>query len=67
MVEHENGRESKDINDFIELLHIIRYVENNVYLQIALNLSSQSTDWIVKIRNFLPEFESVFHQYHLFA
>lgn len=33
IAEYENGRIPKDASDFIELLHIIRYVENNVYLK----------------------------------
>lgn len=37
------------------------------YPSLPMKLSSQGTDWIEKIRNLLPELESVFHQYHLFA
>lgn len=37
------------------------------YPSLPMKLSSQGADWIEKIRNLLPEFESVFHQYHLFA
>lgn len=31
VAEYENGREPLSANDFMELLHILRYVENNVY------------------------------------
>lgn len=44
------------------------YLRNEYgYPSLPMKLSAQGTDWIEKIRNLLPEFESVFHQYHLFA
>lgn len=37
------------------------------YPSLPMKLASENTDWIEKIRILLPEFESVVHQYNLFA
>lgn len=60
-------RNGRSIEDAITKFYN-EYLRNEYgYHSLPMKLSSQSTDWIEKIRNLLPEFESVARQYHLFA